>query len=183
MVKRRSYKKWIWWGAGVVLVIAIVVGVVISINSQPERQDNKNRGEEAGKVEQKDGIGQDGKSEEEKRDEETGKQQTPIQHEGGDPNTAEELSGIITYTGINEGILTIRTSIDQYLIDGTCDLTLMQGGTIIYSDTTNIVGDVSTATCQGFDIGAAGLGGGNIEIIINLNADGKRGTIRGEANI
>ena len=183
MAKRKNYKKWIWWGEGVVLVIVVIVGIVIGINSQSKKQDNENREEEAEKVEQKDEVEQGEKTEEEQKDEETARQQTPVQYEGNDPNTAEELSGIITYAGVNEATLVVRTSIDQYLTGGTCELTLVQGGTIIYSESASIVGDVSTATCQGFDIATAGLGGGNIEITINLNADGKRGTIRGEANI
>lgn len=181
--RRRNYKKLIWWGVGVILVMLVIVGVVIGINNQSKKQNNENLGGETEKVEQKNETKQDEKSEEEKRDEEVGSKQTPTQYEGDDSNQAEELSGVITYAGVSGDTLIIRTSIDQYLTEGACDLTLVRGGTIIYSDTTNIVGDVSTATCQGFDIGTAGLGEGNIEITINLNADGKSGVIRGEASI
>ena len=183
MAKRKNYKKWIWLGMGAVLIIVIVVGIIIGVNNQSGKQDNENKSEETEKVEKKDEIEQNEKTEEEKKDEETARQQTPTQYEGSDPNTAEELSGIITYAGVNEATLVVRTSIDQYLTEGVCELTLMRGGAIIYSESASIVGDVSTATCQGFDIVTAGLGGGNTEIIINLSADGRRGTIRGEANI
>ena len=77
----------------------------------------------------------------------------------------------------------IRTSIDQYLTEGSCNLTLVRGSDIIYGDTTNIVGDVSTASCEGFDVPVAVLGEGNIKILIVLNADGRVGSISGEVNI
>lgn len=182
MVKRNNYKKWIWWGVGLVVVVGMIIGVVIGINSNSKNQMNEKKDEGTQKIEQKDEAGQNEKTESEKKDEEVAKQQTPIQYEGNNPNEAEELSGVITYAEINGVNLIIRTSIDQYLTEGICELTLMRGGNIIYSDTANIVGDVSTATCQGFDVATAELGEGNLEIIINLSANGKRGTIRGEAN-
>ena len=45
------------------------------------------------------------------------------------------------------------------------------------------MGDVSTAMCEGFDEPVEGLGEGNIEIIIKLNADERSGLIRGEVDI
>ena len=179
--RRRNYKKLIWWGVGVILVVLVIVGVVIGVNNANKTDNPKSSDSE--KVEQKDQSGQNEKTEAEKRDEEVANQQKVTQYEGEDPNTIEVLSGVITYAGVSDGVLMIRTSIDQYLTEGICELTLTRGGDIIYSDTTNIVGDVSTATCQGFDVTTAGLGEGNLEIIVNLNADGKSGAIRGEASI
>ena len=178
MAKRRNYRKLVWWGIAVILVVLIVVGIVIAVNSNSNNEGVKT--EEPEKVNQESVNTEDSVEE---TTEEIDDYKKIIQYEGDDPNKAEELSGVVTYANANGGVLIIRTSIDQYLTEGTCDLTLGRSGDIIYSDTTNIVGDASTATCQGFDVATAGLGEGNIEITINLNANGKSGVIRGEASI
>ena len=177
--RRRNYRKYIWWGAGLVLIL-LVVGIVIGVNSSNGAD---NPGDSSEMVEQKDESNQDEKIEQEKKDEEVANQQKVKQYEGEDPNQAEELSGVVTYAGVNDDVLMIRTSIDQYLTEGSCNLTLVRGSDIIYGDTTNIVGDVSTASCEGFDVPVAVLGGGNIKILIVLNADGRVGSISGEVNI
>ena len=107
-----------------------------------------------------------------------------VQYDGDDPNTAEELSGVVTYAGVTDGKLMIRVNIDQYLESGTCDLTLTRGGDSIYSSIASIIGGPSTATCEGFDVPVAGLGGGQVDINISIkSADGRQGSIRGEASI
>lgn len=180
--KRKNKKKWLWWGAGLVIVAIIaIIGVIIWQNNQPKESVQENN--EPEKVEQKEKVEDTKQSESENKDEEVAKQQKVVQYEGEDPNKAENLSGVVTYAGVNGSNLIIRTSIDQYLTEGVCELTLVQGGAIIYSGTTNIVGDVSTARCEGFDIPVAGLGGGNTEIIIKLKAGEREGSIRGGVNI
>ena len=77
----------------------------------------------------------------------------------------------------------IRVNIDQYVGSGSCELTLVRGGATIYNSIASIIGGASTATCEGFDVPVAGLGGGTVEININLSADGRSGTIRGEVGI
>ncbi len=177
--RRRNYRKYVWWGAGLVLVL-LVVGIVIGMNSSNGAD---NPGDNSEVVEQKDESNQDEKTEQERKDEEVANQQKVKQYEGEDPNQAEELSGVVTYAGVSDDVLMIRTSIDQYLTEGSCNLTLVRGSDIIYGDTTNIVGDVSTASCEGFDVPVAVLGEGDIKILIVLNADGRVGSISGEVNI
>ena len=75
----------------------------------------------------------------------------------------------------------IRVNIDQYVDGGTCELSL-QGNTT-YSDTANIAGGASTATCEGFNVPANMLASGTYQIIIKINSGGKTGTIKGEVNI
>ena len=106
-----------------------------------------------------------------------------VQYDGDDPNKAETLSGAITFAGVADVTLMIRVNIDQYLESGTCELTLRKGGDTIYNSIASIIGGPSTATCEGFDVPAAGLGGGRIQIEINLSAGERNGVIRGEANI
>lgn len=105
------------------------------------------------------------------------------QYEGADPNKSEELTGVITYAGAVGENLMIRTNIDQYLGEGTCELAILQNGNIIYSATVEIAAEASTSSCQGFDVPLAGLGNGNYQINIKLSSGGKVGTINGEANL
>lgn len=184
--QRRNNRKWLWWGGGVLVVtLAVAIGVIVWQNNEGGIKDNESGvsdnmvEEEKQKMADKD----NGQSDDEKFAEEEVEKKKVTQYEGGDPNVAEELTGAVTYAGVTDGVLMVRVSIDQYLSEGVCELTLVQGGASIYSDTASIVGDVSTATCEGFDVPVGGLGGGNVEININLNADGKSGVIRGEASI
>ena len=182
--KRTRNKKWLWWGIGVVLVVAaVVIGVVIwqNNNGSSEKKDEV-QGDNSSAVEKQETT--EGKQvTEHSSDEEQAEKQKVKQYEGGDPNQAEELSGVVTYAGVNGGNLTIRVSIDQYLTEGTCELTLTRGGATIYNSIASIIGDVSAATCEGFDVPVAELGGGEIGININLKAGERRGTIRGEVGI
>ncbi len=187
--RRRNKNKWLWWGCGlvfVVIVIAIVVGVVIIQKGSDGDEGESNNTSEAErvKVEENDESWSAEVVPDEDVINEQGEKQKVVQYEGGDPNNSDELTGVVTYAGVVDGVLVIRTSIDQYLTDGTCELVLKRGGSVIYSDEANIVGDVSTAICQGFDVpAAAGLGSGSVEINIDLNAAGRTGVIRGEVDI
>ena len=106
-----------------------------------------------------------------------------VQYEGDDPNEAEELTGAVTYAGVSGDVLMIRTNIDQYLSDGKCELTLTRGGATIYNSIANIISSVATSTCDGFDVPVAELGGGEVDININLSADGRVGSLRGKADV
>ena len=146
---------------------------------------NKDEGElvEGQSVVEKEQDKEDKKSEENTKIEEgkvVGKEEI-IQYEGDDPNTQDDLTGVITYAGVSGDSLMIRVNIDQYLEDGTCELSLVQNG-VIYSDVANIVGSAATATCEGFNVPAGGLGG-QYEIIISLSSGEKAGVIKGEVEI
>ena len=106
-----------------------------------------------------------------------------VQYDGEDPNIAEELSGVITYTGFNNDRLMVRVNIDQYIDDGECRLDLMRGGVLIHEEVTGIVGNVSTASCDGFDVPVDIIGEGAVDIEIHLDSDGKTGIIKGEADV
>ena len=92
-------------------------------------------------------------------------------YEGGNPNASESLTGNIIYAGTAGGNLMIRVDIDQY-VSGTCWLTLSNGGTN-YEATVNLVADVSTSTCAGFDIPLGNLTSGHYNINIRLTAGDK----------
>ncbi len=195
--KRLKSKRWIWGLVGVlVVVVVVVVGVVIwkenNKGNTGEIEDSKNNSSKIDDSESEtssvvaeidNAKHEEGESEESKFAEEEVSKKRVTQYEGENPNQAEELSGVITYAGVTNGVLMIRASIDQYLNGGSCELLLKREGSVVYNDTAAVVGDVSTATCEGFDVPVSGLGGGGIEIIININANDKSGIIRGEVSI
>lgn len=106
-----------------------------------------------------------------------------VQYEGENPNQSEELTGAITYAGINGDRLTIRVNLDQYLTGGQCVLTLQRGGTKIHEERAQVASVASTATCAGFDIPLEGLGHGATEILINVDSGEKNGVMQGEVTL
>lgn len=181
MARRRNNQKWII--GGVILVVLVIAGIVTFViwnNSQEAEQNDEVGITEVEEV--KDTEKNDGETEEE-YSERMAEQKRVKQYEGEDPNKAEELSGAVTYAGVNNNVLMIAMNIDQFLSEGSCALSLAQNGNVIYSADAKIVAEVSTSTCDGFNIPLNGLGSGATEIIIKLSSGGKTGTIRGEVNI
>lgn len=177
--KRRNSKKWLWWGGGAFLVILLVIiGIIVWQNNNIERENNTElvSGTEEQQVVKSDEVEAINSvdSEEEKK---------VVQYEGDDPNTLDELTGTITYAGVNDGKLMIRVNIDQYVTEGTCELTLNRGGATIFSSIADLIGGVSTSTCEGFDVLVSELGGGSVQINIKLSTEGREGVIRGEVTI
>ena len=178
MPKRRRSKRWISWL--IFLVLLIVAGVVCYLVWNNYFNDNKKDGqggaeiseeaEEGNNIVKSDGIDED--------DEKKVKQ-----YEGNDPNEAGELSGVVTYANVMDDKVTIRVNIDQYLSDGSCELSLMSGDFVAYEETTKIVSAASTSTCEGFDISLSKIGRGAFSIIIKLSADNKTGVVKGEVSI
>ncbi len=180
--KRKNNKKWLWWGAGILVLIAIGVGGwLIWQNNNGE----KNNETETSKTEEQN-------TENTESTENTGTAEVAseavekkkiIQYDGEDPNEANELSGAVTFAGVNGEKLMIRVNIDQYLTEGKCELTLKKDGANMYNSIANIIGNASTSTCEGFDVPTSELGGGTVEININISAGERSGVIHGEANV
>ena len=106
-----------------------------------------------------------------------------VQYDGEDPNASEKLSGVITYAGIIGDNLTIRVNIDQFLEGGECKLDVIRNGVLVHEEVTEIVGNVTTASCAGFDVPLEIVGSGAVDIEIGLDSNGKTGVIRGSADI
>ena len=106
-----------------------------------------------------------------------------VQYDGENPNKAENISGVVTYAGVSGERLMIRVNIDQFLDDGECILNLVRNGSTIYNDTARVVGNVATATCEGFDVLVDGMGGGATDIIITVNSGERTGTIVGKVEL
>ena len=105
---------------------------------------------------------------------------TPVKYEGG-PVSSDSITGVITYAGVNSANFIIRTSIDQYLADGTCELSLT--GPTSYSAATLVIPEASTSTCQGFDIPLSDLSSGEYNIQINITSGSLSGTLTGKGVI
>ncbi len=180
MPKRKRSKKWVSWLIIFVLLVAscIVAYLVWDNYFNDKKNDERDEPEtsevEEEKIEEVEYIDEEGDEEDDKK---------VKQYEGEDPNKAEELSGVITYAGLVDDTVMIRVNIDQYLGNGTCTLSLMDGGSVVYEDTANISSSASTSTCEGFNVSASRLSGGSYSIIIKLESEGKIGTIKGEVSV
>ncbi len=108
------------------------------------------------------------------------------QYEGENPNQLGELTGSISYAGLDPTgeNLVVMTSIDQFLSGGTCELVVKRSGQVLASYSSRIVPEVSTSACEDrFTIPVSSIGHGETEIIINLSSGGKTGTLVGETKI
>lgn len=178
--RRRRSKKWISWLLGLILLIA--AGVVIYLVWDSYFNEEKVIKREGTEVVEAERVEKE-QEEEQKEVKNTEEKKEVILYEGGDPNEAEELSGVVTYAGVSGDNLMIRVNIDQYLSEGSCNLILTKDGVATYGDAAAIVSSAATATCEGFNVPVSGIGSGNYEIVIKLNSGGKVGTINGEVNI
>lgn len=106
----------------------------------------------------------------------------PPQHEGPSPDASSSLTGSINYSAVAGNNLIIRTTINQTVNSGTCSLSLTSGSKNV-TRSSNIAQNPSSATCEGFDIPVSELGTGTWNITININGDGKTGSLTGSVTI
>ena len=106
-----------------------------------------------------------------------------VQYDGEDPNESESLTGVITYSSINDGVFTLRVNIDQYLTEGVCNIYLTQNETTLYSSSVAIIDAASTSTCEGFDIDITDGMSGDIQILIDIISGDRVGQITGGVSL
>lgn len=104
-------------------------------------------------------------------------------YEGNNPNGNEELTGVITYAGATSANIMIRVNIDQYVDNGSCVLKMIKNNIVEYEEQTNLIADVSTSTCEGYNISRAALQDGKYTIQIKLTSNNKSGVISGEISL
>lgn len=109
---------------------------------------------------------------------------TPEKYEGQDVNQLEKLTGTITYSAKAADKYRIRVNIDQFLkLPGTCKLTVLSAGKVVYTDSVSVISNPSSGTCEGFDIPLSRLTSGDYDLKIEINANQKTGIIEGRATI
>jgi len=111
---------------------------------------------------------------------------TPPQYDT--PKTDEPqkpaISGVINYKSVSDGMLSIRTTIDQKLDTGTCVLKLTRNSpTKSFTKSANVIANPSSSTCKGFDIPTSELGAGSWKIVISVTSGEKKGEITGNVSI
>ena len=109
---------------------------------------------------------------------------TPEKYEGQDVNQLKKLTGTITYSAKTTDEYRIRVNIDQFLkLPGTCMLSVISDGKVVYTDYVNIISNPSSGSCKGFDIPLTKLSPGEYNIKIEVNANQKTGIIEGKVTI
>ncbi len=103
-------------------------------------------------------------------------------YEGESPDLSESLTGSINYTGVSGDKLIVRTTINQSLSSGLCEISLVNGSATI-TKTSSIIPNPSSSSCEGFDIPTSELGSGNWEITIKITSGDKSGVLKGAAKI
>lgn len=179
--KRKSQKKRLY--VVLFLVLFVVAGVVAYLVWDGYFKNKPKEDGTGAETSVEENIADEGGKGQVYDEEEIIEKEKVVQYEGVNPNKQEELTGVVTYAGVNSGKLMIRVNIDQYLGDGSCELSLLKNGNSVHTDLAGIVGTATTATCEGFDVPTNGLGSGNYQIVIKISSGEKTGTINGEANI
>ena len=187
--KRQNSKRWLYWLFMVILFVGAAAVCYYVWDVYFKTKDGGDRsGTEQSAVEERPGHinkGEDGdidESEDKSGGDETVEKKV-VQYEGEDPNMMEELTGAVTYAGVNGDMLTVRVNIDQYLSEGSCRLELSQGGVVAYEDMVGIAAMVTTATCDGFSVPVGELGSGDYDILVELKSGDKNGKIKGEVSL
>lgn len=175
MPTRRRHNKWLM---GLVILVGLIVVIVVVVV-------NLNRGPENGETHEDEKAAETVKTDDKKEEEasaEVKKEPVP-QYTGEDPNTAESLTGVVSYAGVSGENLIVRVNIDQYLTGGDCTMELKRDGATFYTKSTTIESSVSTSTCNGFSVPVAEVGTGKLVVEITLKSGDKYGKLEREVNI
>lgn len=179
---RRRNRKLLYF---VIIVILVVVGVVTFLICKNIAQKNENEGGGT-EVTQEDNKKEETKNPSDNKieddDENIPEKQVP-KYDGGDPNKAEDLSGVITYAEVIGDKFMVGVNIDQFLASGSCNLSLIQGGNTVYNANAEIMADVATSYCDGFMVPVGEIGSGEYEVVVEISSGDKTGTIRGKGNV
>ena len=180
--KQKKNKKWAYWLLVLVLFVVVAVIVYLVWNAYFKEEDE---GKSSGVTTEVTEMTEIEKKEATQNQEEAEVMEKPkvIQYDGDDPNSSDELSGVITYAGVDGDYLMVRVNIDQYLEDGECKLSLISGGSVIHEEVTDIGSGASTASCNGFNVPLSIAGGGKIDIVVDVMSGEKVGIIQGEVEL
>ncbi len=180
MVARRRRRSRKWLSRLLFLILIIIAGAVIYLVWDNYFRDDKVI--EPGQSEVVEEEKPEEKSENVSEEKEPEKEET-VQYEGDDPNTLEELTGVVTYAGVSGNKLMVRININQYLSGGSCKLSLVRNGATAYEDVAAVTAGAATSTCEGFDVPVSEITSGKYQILVEVTAEGKAGVIKGEVEV
>lgn len=166
----------------VIVAVIFIAKEIIRHQTSPEKTEEEISENVVEKTEKEQKSSEEKKENDSDWSQETEKKEEHQNFEGEDPNEKNELTGTITTARVFGENFIVRVSIDQYLSSGTCELKLEKSGKN-YEETVNIYSDVSTSTCEGFDIPLSSLEKGVWNATINLSSEGKAGKIESEVVI
>lgn len=181
-IKKQKQKKnhaFLFIFLALIIAAVVVYGILIfkprNTKSAEDKQDDASDTEQ--NTEQKD----DKKSEEEQKSDEIKpeSEKNNPQYEGKDPNTYEDLTGIVNYLGFSEGNLKVIARFDQF-VSGTCDFTLISPSGKTTSASDALIAEQSTSACE---LNISSNEHGNWKVTITATAGNKRGTISREDNV
>lgn len=166
-------RPWIWAFVGIIAVVLVIISIVLSkqnetalISTEPETSQTESTDEQTDTTSVL--------SEPEDK---------AIQYEGEDPNKLPELTGVITMKDVSGGILTVMSSVDQYL-EGICVITLRNANAEeVYKASSDLKPDITTSYCEPFAISINNLPSGRYQIELELSGDNKTGLISDEVNL
>jgi len=170
-----------------VIIFILIIGVAICyfIANKPDNTDdfdtNPPATTESEQSTESTDSGTDSQSVDENPTIETDKD-NPKQYEGDNPNKSSTLTGVVSYKSVSGGILVIRTTINQTLSSGKCQLTLSNGSKTV-SRSSDLVMNPSSSSCNGFDVPTAELGSGNWNIEIKVSSGNRTGVIKDSVRI
>lgn len=167
---------------GFLLILAAVIGITIVVC----KQINKSTKDDSTHLSNSDNTSNDQPpvTEPPAPDDEI-ENKTP-QYEGEDPNSLDELTGVIIYKDIDIDTQTLHSAvtIDQYLqSDGQCIYNVLQNDIILRTSSAAITPDVTTSVCGPIALSVDGLPPGIYQIEITLTGDNKQGTITDQLEI
>lgn len=171
---------WVIAILGFVVIIAVILCIILA-NKAPAEVDNPSQPDNNSPTQ----VTTDDDNSSRADDKVPEPEDKVTQFEGEDPNQLDEITGSITYKGVNDGMLIVSTMINQYLTkEGTCKLSLIdEKGNSSYSTTVPAIADVTSSVCQTFNIPVATLSSGTYQINIFISSDQKTGTITGEVEL
>lgn len=100
---------------------------------------------------------------------------TPAKNEGSSDLPKNQINVTITSISTHDGIVKVKSLINDIVSNGTCTLTFEKGDDII-TKTSGIQPMPGSSTCKGFNIPVSELGKGTWQVKLSVTTDEKAGS-------
>lgn len=98
-------------------------------------------------------------------------------------NNSNQLSGVVNFKQVSQGVLNIRVTIDQHISSGSCTLSLTNSSGKTVTRTADVVTNPSSATCKGFTVPVSELSSGKWNITVSITNGNQNGQIKDSVSI